>query len=100
MDAALRNLLRVLPAPGRDGSARESILREDRRRNGGDAAAVGAESSKELARQATDESIVLLKNENNTLPLDRTQAEDHCGDRAVDRPRCCWTGTAERRPMR
>ncbi|MGA9667769.1 MAG: glycoside hydrolase family 3 C-terminal domain-containing protein, partial [Terracidiphilus sp.] len=29
------------------------------------------ESSKELARLATDESIVLLKNEGNTLPLDR-----------------------------
>ncbi|WP_263352005.1 glycoside hydrolase family 3 C-terminal domain-containing protein [Acidicapsa acidisoli] len=28
------------------------------------------ESSKQLARLATDESIVLLKNENNTLPLD------------------------------
>ena len=27
------------------------------------------ESSEQLARQATDESIVLLKNENNTLPL-------------------------------
>jgi beta-glucosidase len=31
------------------------------------------ESSRALARQATDESIVLLKNDNNTLPLDRTK---------------------------
>ncbi len=30
-------------------------------------------SSHELVRQATDESIVLLKNEKNTLPLDRTK---------------------------
>ena len=28
-------------------------------------------SSRELVRQATDESIVLLKNENKALPLDR-----------------------------
>ena len=31
------------------------------------------DSSKALARLATDESIVLLKNEGNTLPLDRTK---------------------------
>jgi beta-glucosidase len=31
------------------------------------------ESSKALARLATDESVVLLKNEKNTLPLDRTR---------------------------
>ena len=31
------------------------------------------ESSEQLARQATDESIVLLKNENNTLPLNVTR---------------------------
>ena len=30
-------------------------------------------SSKALARLATDESVVLLKNENNTLPLDRAK---------------------------
>ena len=31
------------------------------------------DSSKALARQATDESIVLLKNDRHTLPLDRTK---------------------------
>ena len=36
-------------------------------------------------RQATDESIVLLKNENNTLPLDRIKAQDHRRDRPVGR---------------
>jgi len=30
-------------------------------------------SSRELARQATDESIVLLKNDNHPLPLDRAK---------------------------
>jgi beta-glucosidase len=30
-------------------------------------------SSRELVRQATDESIVLLRNDKNTLPLDRTK---------------------------
>lgn len=31
------------------------------------------QSSRDLARQATDESIVLLKNENHALPLDRSK---------------------------
>jgi beta-glucosidase len=31
------------------------------------------QSSKDLVRLATDESVVLLKNENNTLPLDRAK---------------------------
>ena len=46
----------------------------------------GIEADKALARLATDESIVLLKNEGDTLPLDRNKAEDHRCDRAVDRP--------------
>ncbi len=56
------------------------------RETGGELPPWERESSKDLARQATDESIVLLKNENNTLPLDQSEVEDHCGDWAVDRP--------------
>lgn len=40
---------------------------------GGDVPPWERQSNRELARLATDESIVLLKNEKNTLPLDRTK---------------------------
>ncbi len=73
MDASLRNELRVflrlgeLDPPGADPYAH--IGRES------DGALPPWEraSSMALARQATDESIVLLKNEGKTLPLDRTK---------------------------
>jgi len=71
MDASLRNLLRVhirlgeLDPPGVDPYA--NIGRE----SNGEMPPWDRASSRELVRQATDESIVLLKNENHTLPLDR-----------------------------
>jgi beta-glucosidase len=43
------------------------------RETGGEVPPWERESSRSLVRQATDESIVLLKNENNTLPLDKTK---------------------------
>jgi beta-glucosidase len=73
MDAALKNLLRVylrlgeFDPPGIDPYAK--IGRE----SDGEAPPWERPSSRDLVRQATDESIVLLKNENNTLPLDRTK---------------------------
>lgn len=73
MDASLKNLLTVylrlgeLDPPGVDAYAK--IGKE----TGGEAPPWERESSMALARQATDESIVLLKNEKNTLPLDRTE---------------------------
>lgn len=73
MDAALRNLLRLylrlgeFDPPGVDPYA--NIGRETR----GDLPPWERQSSRDLVRLATDESIVLLKNENNTLPLDRTK---------------------------
>ncbi len=73
MDAALRNLLTVylrlgeMDTPGVDPYAK--IGRE----TGGAVPPWERESSKVLARQVTDESIVLLKNEKQTLPLDRTK---------------------------
>ncbi len=76
MDASLRNLLRLYLRLGEMDALRSRSLCE----------AIGVvtdgelppwqrASSRELARQATDESIVLLKNENNTLPLDKTKVK-------------------------
>jgi beta-glucosidase len=73
MDAALRNLLRLylrlgeFDPPGADPYAK--IGRE----TSGELPPWERPSSRDLVRAATDESIVLLKNENNTLPLDRTK---------------------------
>jgi beta-glucosidase len=71
MDASLKNLLRLhlrlgeLDPPGVGPYAK--IGRESQRQ----LPPWDRASSRELVRQATDESIVLLKNDNNTLPLDR-----------------------------
>ncbi len=73
MDAALRNLLRLylrlgeFDPPGVDPYA--GIGRE----SNGEVPPWERQSSRDLVRQATDESIVLLKNQNNTLPLDRAK---------------------------
>lgn len=73
MDAVLKNLLTVyvklgeLDPPGADPYTK--IGRE----SDGQVPPWERESSKALARLATDESIVLLKNENKTLPLDKTK---------------------------
>ncbi len=71
MDAALRNMLRVhlrlgeLDPPSSDPYA--GIGRETK----GEMPPWERPESRKLVRQATDESIVLMKNENSTLPLDR-----------------------------
>ena len=73
MDAALRNLLRVylrlgeFDPPGADPYA--GIGRE----SNGELPPWQRQSSRDLVRLATDESIVLLKNANGALPLDRTR---------------------------
>jgi len=73
MDAALKNLLRVylrlgeFDPPGVDPYAKIGV------ETAGELPPWQRESSKALARLATDESIVLLKNDRNTLPLDRTK---------------------------
>jgi beta-glucosidase len=75
MDGSLKNMLRThlylgeLDAPGVGPYSK--IGREtDGKLPSWDRAA-----SRELVRQATDESIVLLKNENQTLPLDRSKVK-------------------------
>jgi beta-glucosidase len=73
IDASLKNLLRVylrlgeMDLPG--GDPYGAIGREGK----GELPPWERESSRALARLATDESIVLLKNESNALPLDRTK---------------------------
>ena len=75
MDAALKNLLRLylrlgeFDPPGVDPYAKIG------RDADGEVPPWERPSSRELVRQATDESIVLLKNVNNTLPLDRTKVK-------------------------
>jgi beta-glucosidase len=73
MDASLKNMLRLhlrlgeMDPPGVDPYA--NIGRE----SNGEIPPWDRASSRELVRQATDESIVLLKNDNNILPLDRAK---------------------------
>ena len=72
MDAALKNLLTVylrlgeMDPPGVDPYAQVG------RATDGRPAPWERASSRALARKATDESIVLLKNDNHTLPLDKS----------------------------
>ncbi|WP_420239822.1 glycoside hydrolase family 3 C-terminal domain-containing protein [Telmatobacter bradus] len=71
MDASLKNMLRLHLRLGEmDPDGADPYAKIGRQTNGmlppWDRA-----SSRELARQATDESIVLLKNENDMLPLNR-----------------------------
>jgi beta-glucosidase len=73
MDAALKNLLRVylrlgeMEPAGADPYAKIGVDTD------GALPPWEQASSRELVRKATDESIGLLKNQNNTLPHDRTK---------------------------
>ena len=73
MDAALKNLLRVYLRLGEMDPAGVDPYAEIGVAQDGALPPWELDSSKALARQATDESIVLLKNEGHTLPLNRTK---------------------------
>ncbi len=73
MDASLKNLLRLHLRLGElDPLGLDPYANVGRDLNGYPPP-WDRETSHELVRQATDESIVLLKNDNHTLPLDRTK---------------------------
>jgi beta-glucosidase len=73
MDSALKNLLRLylrlgeMDPAGVDPYAKIGVTAD------GGLPPWEQTASRELVRKATDESIVLLKNDNNTLPLDRSK---------------------------
>ncbi len=71
MDAALKNLLRVYLRLGEMDPAGVDPYAEIGVKPDGALPPWERDSSKALARLATDESIVLLKNEGSTLPLNR-----------------------------
>jgi beta-glucosidase len=73
MDASLKNLLRVHLRLGELDPSGVSPYAKIGRESRGQLPPWDLPSSRELVRQATDESIVLLKNVNNTLPLDRAR---------------------------
>ena len=52
---------------------------------------------KAIARQVAHESVVLLKNASNVLPLDKASRSSPSPSSARWRMRCCSTGTAARR---
>ncbi len=73
LDAPLHNLLRLYLRLGEMDPAGVDPYAKIGRESEGELAPWERESSRALARKATDESIVLLKNADNTLPLDRTR---------------------------
>ncbi len=73
MDASLHNELRVFLRLGEMDPVGVDPNAEIGVKTGGAPPPWQLDSSKALARLATDESVVLLKNENHTLPLDRTK---------------------------
>ena len=71
LDASLKNLLRLYLRLGEfDPPAADPFAEIGR---DGGIPPWERQSSRELARLASDESVVLLKNENNSLPLDRAK---------------------------
>jgi beta-glucosidase len=73
MDSALRNLLTVYLRLGEFDPSGVDPYASIGRETNGELPPWQRQSSRDLVRLAMDESIVLLKNANSTLPLDRTR---------------------------
>lgn len=78
IDDAVRRILRVKFAMGL--MEKRYPLKADRRLH----KEFGSESHRQIARQAVRESMVLLKNENQTLPLSKKTARIHVAGRSAD----------------
>jgi beta-glucosidase len=73
LDATLKNELRVFLRLGEMDPAGTDPYAKIGRETNGERPPWERPASKALARLATDESVVLLKNQNGALPLDRTK---------------------------
>ena len=73
MDASLQNLLRLHLRLGELDTPGVGPYAKIGRESNGELPPWDRASSRELARQTTDESIVLLKNDGNVLPLNRAK---------------------------
>jgi beta-glucosidase len=75
MDASLKNMLRVHLRLGELDPLGADPYGDIGRKTNGELPSWDRTSSRDLVRKATDESIVLLKNENQALPLDRAKVK-------------------------
>ncbi|WP_106792189.1 glycoside hydrolase family 3 protein [Aquimarina sp. Aq78] len=94
LDDAVRRILRVKIASGIFTKGAPST-----RKNAGDENLLGLPENRAIARQAVRESMVLLKNNNSTLPIDAMKTILVIGDGAENISKACggwtlsWQGT-------
>lgn len=88
LNDAVRRILRVKIASGIFTKGAPST-----RKNAGDASLLGLPENRDIARQAVRESMVLLKNNNRTLPIDPKKTILVIGDGADSISKSCggWT---------
>ncbi len=97
LDDAVRRILRVKIATGIFEKGAPST-----RKNAGNEQLLGLPNHKAVARQAVRESMVLLKNNNNTLPIDARKTVLVVGDGANSISKTCggwtlsWQGTGHK----
>lgn len=94
LDDAVRRILRVKIASGIFTKGAPST-----RKNAGDESLLGLPKNRAIARKAVRESMVLLKNNNDILPIDATKTIMVVGDGAESISKACggwtlsWQGT-------